>query len=264
VGRRRRVLGGGLGGCRVAIHRGGPVTVLSALASCCCIAPAAHALAQTSAGIQPSFQPYRLGASAALTLALGFGGGAEQVPAPLRRMVLRLPVGLGINLAGVTVCAKSRLRSGGTAGCPPGSLLGRGHALLKVHAGSQTLPEEATVSLFRGPNQGSDPTFEILGHGETPLDETTISTAVLQPDAAPYGSKLTVSVPPIPTLVYEPNASFSSLSLTIGNAGHRPGAHAAGAIALPRSCPAGGFPFAAAFTFADDSVASAGARLACP
>jgi hypothetical protein len=231
--------------------------VILVLASCCFIASTTAAVAQRSAGIQPAFRPYRLGARTTFTLALSFGSGIEHVPLPLRRMVLRLPAGLRIDLAGVPVCASSRLLSGG---CPAGSLLGRGDARLKVHAGSQTLPEQATVALFRGPNRGSDPTFEILSHGETPLDESTISTAVLRPDGAPYGSQLTVSVPPIPTLVYEPDASFSSLSLTIGNAGR----HAAGTIAVPRSCPAGGLQFAGAFTFADGSRASASASLKCP
>jgi hypothetical protein len=228
--------------------------------ACICAGPAAQALAGTSASVQPSFQPYRLGASATATLSLRFSGGADHVPAPLTGMVLRLPAGLSIDLTGISICQPSRLRSSGAAGCPSASRIGRGHALLEVHAGSQTLPEEATISVFRGPNRGSRPTFEIFGHGETPLDESTISTAVLQRDTPPFGSKLIVSVPPIPTLVYEPNASFSSLSLTIG----APAGRSRSPVAIPRRCPRGGFPFASSFTFADRSSASAGVRLPCP
>jgi hypothetical protein len=33
---------------------------------------------------------------------------------------------------------------------------------------------------------------------------------------------------------------------------------------VPRSCPSGGFPFAAAFTFAGGSTAAAIAAVACP
>lgn len=175
-------------------------------------------------------------------------------------MTVRLPAGLNIDLRGVGVCQASRLRSRGGAGCVSGSRIGRGQALLEVHAGSQTLPEDAAVSVFRGPSRGGRPTFEILGHGETRLDESTISTAVLAPDSAPYGLKLVVAVPPIPTLSYEPNASFSSLSLTIANAAEPP----RGKIVLPRSCPPGGFPFAASFSFADRSSANAVSRLRCP
>jgi hypothetical protein len=133
-----------------------------------------------------------------------------------------------------------------------------------VHAGSQTVPEESNISVFRGPNRAGRPALEIFGHGETPLDQTTTSIAVLRSDSTPYGSRLTVSVPPIPTLVFEPNASFSSLSVTLGRAGHEKGGHAAGAVLVPRRCPAGGFPFAASFEFADRSTASAVANAPCP
>lgn len=228
------------------------------------VAPAA-AVTPSGASMRPSLLPDRLGASTALTLAFRFSGGEEGVPAPLSGMVVRLPAGLTINLRGVKTCAKSRLQSRGAAGCPTGSLVGRGHALMSVHAGSLAVPEEATVTAFRGLNRGSRPTLEIFGQGETPLDQSSISTAVLEPDSAPYGSKLTISIPPIPTLVLEPNASFESLSLTVGGISHSPRAHAAaGAILVPRSCPAGGFPFAASFTFADGSVTSASATVACP
>jgi hypothetical protein len=228
------------------------------------------AQAETGASIRPSLLPDRLGASTALTLAFRFSAGEEEgvpaVPAPLSGMVVHLPAGLGIDLRGVKTCTKARLRRRGAAGCPQGSLVGRGHALAEAHTGSLTSPEEVTISVFRGPNQGSRPVLEIFGQGETPLQEHSISTAVLGPDRPPYGSKLTVSIPPLPTLHFEPDASFASLSLTIGRVGHSPRAHAAaGAILLvPRSCPAGGFPFAASFKFADGSTASASATAACP
>jgi hypothetical protein len=88
---------------------------------------------------------------------------------------------------------------------------------------------------------------------------------VLARDSGRYGFKLTVTVPAIPTLVLEPDASFVSLSLTVGGIGRRPRAHAAaGSILLPRTCPSAGFPFAADFTFAGGAVAGASATVACP
>ncbi len=230
----------------------------------CAVLPA-FAQADTLATISPSFLPDRLGANTAFTLALRFSGGEEGVPAPLSKMVVHLPAGLGIGLRGASICSQARLRQRGARGCPSSSLLGRGLAILSVHAGSQTIPEEATLWAFRGPSRGGRPTLEIFGQGETPLDESSISTAVLGPDTAPFGSKLTVSIPPIPTLVGEPNASFLSLSLTIGGVGHSPRAHAAaGTITVPRNCPAGGFPFVTEFMFANQSTESAAASAACP
>jgi hypothetical protein len=218
-------------------------------------APAA-AGARTVASVHPSFQPDRLGASTALTLALRYSSDEEEgVPSPVRTIVVQLPAGLGIDLRGVLTCPAARLRREGSDGCPSASLLGRGHAALEVHAGSQTLPERTAVWAFRGPDRGPSPTLEILSQGYTPLDERTLSTGVLRGEGAPYGSELTLSIPAIPTLVYEPDASIASLSLTIGRGG---------VLAVPRSCPPGGFPFATASTFADGSHATATASLPCP
>jgi hypothetical protein len=245
---------------------------LAALAACCggLVAAAPRVAAQpaqlaTGASIRPSFFPNRLGASTALTLAIKFSGGSESVPAPLRHEVLHLPAGLGIHLRGVRTCAKGRLQGRGAAGCPQGSLVGRGHALAEARTGSLTTPEQVTISVFRGPNRHGRPVLEILGQGHTPLWERTVSTAVLEPDRSPYGTKVTVSVPPIPTLRYEPDASLASLSLTLGRSGHGPRAHAASAtITVPHRCRAGGFPFTASFGFADGSSTSASANVACP
>jgi hypothetical protein len=245
---------------------------LAALAACCgeLVAVASPVAAQpsqpaTSASIHPSFFPNRLGASTAFTLAINFSGGSESVPAPLRHEVLHLAAGLGIHLRGVRTCAKSRLQRKGAAGCPKGSLVGRGHALAEARTGSLTTPEQVTISVFRGPNRHGRPVLEILGQGYTPLWERTVSTAVLAPDRSPYGTKVTVSVPRIPTLRYEPDASLASLSLTLGHGGHGPRAHTASAkITVPRRCPGGGFPFTASFDFADGSSTSASASIACP
>ena len=213
--------------------------------------------------MRASFLPDRLGATTAFTLAFRFSDGEGGIPAPLRRMVVHLPAGLGVDLRANRTCSAALLRRSGATGCPAGSLLGRGQALLMVHAGSQVIPEEAAITVLRGPGRGGRGTLEILSRGETPLDESTIITAVLEPDNAPFGTRLDVSIPAIPTLVYEPDASFVSFSLTIGAPG-RPRAHAAAAITVPRSCPAGGFPFASEFSLADGSTVSARTSVSCP
>jgi hypothetical protein len=134
-----------------------------------------------------------------------------------------------------------------------------------VHTGSQTVPEVAMLSVFRGPNRNGSPTFEIFGQGETPLYQSATSTGVLEADEAPFGWKTVSSVPSIPTVMYEPDASFVSLSLTVGGIRRTPRAHAPpGAIVVPHSCPAGGFPFAADVMFADHTAASTSATVACP
>jgi hypothetical protein len=136
--------------------------------------------------------------------------------------------------------------------------------VIEVHAGSQAIEEEAAVWALRTPNRAGRSTFEVFGRGQTPLEQQTTSTAVISADGAPYGSKLTVSIPPIPTVVYEPDASIVSFSLTIGAAQGESRGHPSAAVTVPRRCPAGGFPFAADFAFTDETSARATARIPCP
>jgi hypothetical protein len=136
--------------------------------------------------------------------------------------------------------------------------------VLEVHAGSQAIGEEADLWALRAPNRGGRSTFEVFSRGQTPLEQQTTSVAVVSPDGAPYGSKLTVSIPPVPTVVYEPDASIVSFSLTIGSAQGGSGSHAAAVVTVPRRCPPGGFWFAADFAFADETSAHASARIPCP
>ena len=236
--------------------------MLLALTACCGAVPPAIASA-TEAGIHPSFLPERLGSPTAFSFAFTLEGAEAQVPPPLSRMVVDLPAGLGFDLGAAATCPPSRARRGGPASCPAKSLIGRGHAMLEVHAGSQAIGEEALLWALRTPNRGGQASFALFGQGQTPLQQNSTSIAVLSPDRAPYGSKLTVSIPRIPTVMYEPDASIISLSLTVGAAHGRSRAQAF-ALTVPRRCPPGGFPFAAEFAFADGTSTTATAHLPCP
>jgi hypothetical protein len=237
-----------------------PVSVAARLLGLACLlgaAPASSAQA-LQAEIRPSLSPDQLGARAAFTFAFTLGASEGAPPPPLRVVVVHLPAGLGLDVRGVATCPPGRLRSGGAAACPAGSLIGRGRSVLEVHAGSQTIPEEATVKALRGPDRRGRMQLEIVGQGETPLQQRTISTAGLSADRAPFGSELSVLIPPIPTLAFEPDASILSWSLTVPAPGAR------GLLTVPRRCPTGGFPFAADFGFADHTHVRASARVRCP
>jgi hypothetical protein len=224
---------------------------------------AAAAQAATSATITPSLFPDRLGAEGALVFTVNYAGGPSGVPSPLRRSLWRLPAGLALEIPALRSCSVARLRARGPRGCPPQSRVGEGRALAEVHAGSQYLSEEITLSLFVGPLSGVSPTFEILGQGYSPFDERVVFTGTAVPDKPPYGEDLVMSIPPIPTLPLEPDASIVSLSLTIGTRSRHP-SHAANTVLVPPSCPAHGFPFAAEFTYADGTSDSTLATFPCP
>ncbi|HYM45571.1 MAG TPA: hypothetical protein VES65_05345 [Solirubrobacteraceae bacterium] len=181
----------------------------------------------------------------------------------MRRSVLRFPAGLSLDVPHLRSCTAARLRARGASGCPVQSRLGGGHALVEVHAGSQIIAEEATLWAFLGPPQNLQPTFEILAQGYTPIDERMVLSGAVLPDRAPYGEELVMSIPPIPTLALEPDASIVTFALTIGAHGRRL-RHDANTVLVPSSCPAGGFPFAAEFTYADGSSGRALAAVPCP
>jgi hypothetical protein len=219
--------------------------------------------AQTSATITPSLSPDRPGAKAALTFTIRYASGELGVPSPVRRSVVRFPAGLSLDIPSLRSCAAARLLARGPSSCPARSLIGRGHALAEVRVGSQIVTENVTLWAFVGPLQTGGPTLEIYGRGYAPTQEQVVVTGTMLTGSAPYGDELVIPIPPIPTLPLEPSASMVDLSLTIG-AGRPPRGRYTSAVIVPASCPAGGFPFAAEFTYADGSTGSALATARCP
>ncbi len=218
--------------------------------------------ASTSATIAPSLSPDQLGAKAALTFTISYAGGAYGVPTPVRQSVLQLPAGLTLNIPSLRSCSAARLEARGPSGCPAQSAIGQGHALVEVHAGTENITEDATLWAFLGPPRNLQPTFEVLAQGYTPIDERMVLNGTVLQGNPPYGEELEMPIPPIPTLHFEPNASISSFSLTIGTNKRHQARHSA-TVLVPSICPAGGFPFAAEFTYADGSTGDALATLPC-
>jgi hypothetical protein len=217
----------------------------------------------TTATIRPSFSPDKLGAKAAFTFAVHFGGGELDVPSPVRKAVVHFPAGLTLDVPKLESCSKARLQARGPRGCPAQSVIGTGHALADVHVGSSVESEEAAVGVFVGPPQGANPTIEIVGQGYSPLEERVVITATALPDNPPYGEKLVMSVPAIPTIPLEPNASEVSFSVTVGGKAAKKH-HNPNTVLLPTICPTGGFPFAAEFTYENGSTSTSTATVPCP
>jgi len=228
------------------------------LALCAALATAAQAA--TVASITPSFAPDRAGAGTALTLAIGYSNQQGGVPEPVTHIVVHLPAGLGINLRGVGTCSRSRLEKQMGRGCPASARAGSGSARLGAHLGAINLNENASLTAWRGPNKGGRATLQLLGVGLSPLEEHVVVSGVLEPDHAPYGQQLVLSIPPIPTLTGEPNASVLHSSVRIGAAHGRLGR----LIRVPRSCPTRGFPFGADFNYAGGGSGSTTATIPCP
>ena len=237
-----------------------PVSVVLA-----CAIPARSAPTSGSDGaatIAASFHPDRLGAMGALTVTIDLAGGALGEPPPLRRSVLRLPAGLGVEIPHLRSCEPHRLQLLGARGCPAQSRLGVGRALVRAPLGSQLLEESVSLWVFLGPLRDLQPTFEMLAQGYTPFDERVVLSGTVIPDNPPYGEDLVLSIPAIPTLPLEPGASIASMSLTIGSS--RRSARASNTTIEPTRCPPGGFPFAAELAYADGSTQDVSTTTPCP
>lgn len=215
-----------------------------------------------SATIAAVFHPDKLGAMGALTVTIEPGAGAPGDPPPLRRAVVRLPDGLGVEIPHIRSCNPARLRRLGPRGCPAQARLGVGRALAQAQLGSQLLGERVSLWVFLGPLRNLQPTFEILAQGYTPFDERFVLTGTVLPDNPPYGEDLVLSVPAIPTLPLEPDASIASISLTIGAT--RRSAREPNTAIEPSRCPPGGFPFGAALTYDNGFEQNAASTAPCP
>jgi hypothetical protein len=220
--------------------------------------------------IEPSFAPDRARALTAVTVAGHFstgpaGGG---LPSPLREMVIWAPAGLAApdSLAWprTSGCSVAHLRRHGARGCPPRSQIGSGSAVVGWDEGSRAVTETARVKVFVGPTTGGAGVyaFEVLAEGRTPLRKRVVLTESLYAVAAPspYSASLHARVPPIATRPGEPDASVLSFRMTLRRA-H--GGHGLGER-VPARCPAGGYPWAASFGFADGTQQHVSATVPCP
>jgi hypothetical protein len=236
-----------------------------------CGAPAyAQAASPTTATIEPSFSPDRLGARTVVDFAARFTGGEGGVPAPLHKITVLVPGGLaGPRLDWPTTlgCSRSRLQRHGARGCPPNSQIGSGQALLEWREGARTVTESSRLWAFLGPTNG-EYAIELLGEGYAPIHRRVVITESLFAMSGTYSGGDEAVVPPIPTRPGEPDASVVSFSLAMGRVG-RPRAPRAlesegMGFFVPGSCPVGGYPWAAELEYADGTSQRASAAVPCP
>jgi hypothetical protein len=250
-----------------------------ALALCVCL-PAATALAAPTAAAPPAvstatatqaasieagFAPERLGA--ATTVSLGFQIAPGEAPSGLAAMQLAYPRDLGLATSGLGVapCQPAALEDFGIHACPADSKMGSGTAEVEIPLGPSVVTESVALTLFAGASPDGYLHVLVYAVGARPVEAQVVLSGVLLP------GRLSVTVPPIPSLPQAPDVILTRMRLTLGGrltyyervhgrsvAYHPPG------VGLPDSCPRGGFPFAATFAFIDGSRALASTAVPCP
>jgi hypothetical protein len=187
---------------------------------------------------------------------------------------LLLPPGLSIATSdlGLETCSLSSLEQEGLAGCPPDSLMGRGSAVAEVPFGSEFISEPAQVTLFSAPLQNGHPQLLFLASGELPVLANLVFGALVLPAQAPFGGLIDTTLPLVPSVRGGPDMALVRLQTTIGAKGITYYERVKGktisfrprSLVLPRSCPHGGFAFAADLSFQDGTHSSAATTVPCP
>ena len=264
-----------------------------------CLTVAAPIAAQAAAGtgpdgttatITPLFSPNALGKATSTNVTVTSANPNNQgsVPPPTTATDVYLPAGTVLNAGAFQTCSKAMLDSQGPSACPAGSKVGSGTATVGAVIGSSALTENATVTAFNGPPQNGHSVLELYAVGTTPISAQLTIEGVLSSAPAPYGYVLHFTVPPIATVPGGPNASIESFQVTVGATKGASSTRASAAvkrkskkkksrrkskakaptaatyITEPRSCPAGGFPWKAVFTYANGEQVAATNTAPCP
>jgi hypothetical protein len=234
----------------------------------------AGASADQSATFTAAFSPYRLGARTTIVLNLEVRSPAGETPSALTEVEVRYPQNLGFALSGLglAVCSAAKLEAAGTQGCPANSIMGRGNAVAELRLGPQLVSESASISIARAPDQEGHIALLLYAVGPTPVNTQILSPAQLLPTAPPFGGRLNMELPVIPSVPGAPAVAIASMHVTLGPQGltyfERVDGHTLGytprGILMPTRCPRGGFHFAATFSFLDGSHQQAGDEVPCP
>ncbi|HEY5287562.1 MAG TPA: hypothetical protein VIJ50_10700 [Solirubrobacteraceae bacterium] len=232
------------------------------------------ASAAPTATLSAAFTPEQLGKRTTLHFGFAFSAEPGQVPPPLTQIELRYPnnLGIGISGLGLATCAPATLSELGPKGCPTNSIMGRGEAYTGIVLGVTPIRENAPIWIVRAPNQEGHISVLFYSEGSTPVDTHIEFPGILLPANSPFGGVVSIGIPLVPTLPGAPYISVIHLHATLGPIGVTYYEHVGGVtlaytpkgILLPSSCPHGGFPFAATFSFLDGSEAKASTAITCP
>lgn len=236
-------------------------------------AGAAQATTET-AKLQASFSPDRLGASTTIKFGFELATAEGLAPPPLTAIELHMPAGMNYTRTtlGLATCNPTQLQADGPKVCSQNARLGYGSALVEVPFGTGAGHELPEIQAWMGPPHNGNMVVLFYANGQTPVYAQLVFAGEVLPSTGIFGSELATSVPPIPSVPNGPDVSIVSVNATIGPErltyykhvhGRRVAFHPRG-IAVPESCPRGGFPFSANFTFQDGSTAAASTTVPCP
>jgi hypothetical protein len=227
-----------------------------------------------TARLSARLTPELLGAGTTIGFGFTIHTRSGQAPSPLTGIDLYYPANLGIATSGLGLetCSVSVLEIVGGGGCPSQSQMGYGQALVEVPFGPTVLYESTRTTIFMARIRQGHLGLLFYAVGVTPVSAHIVFPGLVLPARDPFGGELATTIPLVPTLPGAPNAAVVELHSTIGPLNLTYYEHAHGryvpyhprGIVLPRTCPRGGFQFAARFSFEDGTHARARTVVPCP
>lgn len=239
-----------------------------------CLWTATAATAKPIAKLTATLSPERLGQGTTIGFGFTIATTTGQVPSPLTALDIYYPTNLGIGTSGLGLetCSVATLEINGPESCPSQSQMGYGKALIEIPFGGEILHETAQTMIYMARIHEGHIGLLFYAYGHIPLAAQVIFHGLVLPAYSPFGGDLAITTPLVPTLPGAPNAAIVHLRSTIGplhltyyehtRGKYRP-YHPRG-ILLPRTCPHGGFRFAASFAFEDGSHTNAHTVVPCP
>ena len=244
------------------------VTVTLYLTAC------STASAAQSVRLSATFTPERLGQGTTIGFGFRISAPAEEVPPPLTRVEISYPKELAFALSelGLATCTTRALKIFGPAECPANSLMGYGTALAEIPLGPSIIYETGRVTILRTASRAGHLGLLIYVNAEDPVSAQIVFPGLVLPAAAPFGGRLAMNIPLIPSLPEGPDAAVVQFHSTIGplHLHYREQVHGRiiryepKGIPLPNTCPHGGFRFSARFTFQNGNHSRAFTTVPCP
>lgn len=234
----------------------------------------ATAQARQSVRLRATLSPEVLGHDTSLGFDFRIRTPRGHVPSPVQGIALRYPnnIGIGLSGLGLDTCLQTSLEAFGLRACPPNSFMGSGSATVEIPVGPTIVHETTKLTVVRAPVSQGRFALIFYANGTSPVQAQIALPAFLLEANSPFGGKVDIHLPLVPSLPESPDVALVHLHATIGPEhltyyervhGRTIAFHPRG-IRLPKSCPAGGFPFAATFAFADGTHRSAHASTPCP
>jgi len=222
----------------------------------------------TSAG----FSPDRLGVPANVFGSAAIGSTSLPVPSPITHVDVYGPAGVTLDLRGTGTCTAAALENVGPSACPANSRAGFGGGVGVYEIGQEIVEEQFTLDFFLGDNHPGHTVLLIFLEGSSPVSIQLVFTAPVIPSPKPYGLGFSVNVPLIKVLPEASDASAKSSFLSLGakNVAYFRRVHGkrklfkVRGIVTPKSCPRGGWPVAARFSFEDGSSVLSTSKIPCP